>query len=97
MAPHLRSWAQDGLVNMVGGCCGTTPDHIKAIADAVADVKPARKIPEHPNYMRLSGLEPVVFSPVCAMPRVAAQPPSDPPASPPSHVLDSLVGRKACI
>ena len=63
MAPHLRSWAQDGLVNMVGGCCGTTPDHIKAIADAVADVKPARKIPEHPNYMRLSGLEPLVFTP----------------------------------
>ena len=63
MAPHLRSWAQDGLVNMVGGCCGTTPDHIKAIADAVADVKPARKIPDHPNYMRLSGLEPFVIDP----------------------------------
>jgi len=63
MAPHLRSWAQDGLVNMVGGCCGTTPDHIKAIADAVADVKPARKIPEAPNYMRLSGLEPLIFTP----------------------------------
>jgi 5-methyltetrahydrofolate--homocysteine methyltransferase len=60
MAPHLRSWAVDGLVNMVGGCCGTTPDHIKAIAEAVADVKPARKIPEPPNYMRLSGLEPLV-------------------------------------
>ena len=50
-------------MNMVGGCCGTTPDHIKAIADAVADVKPARKIPDHPNYMRLSGLEPLIFSP----------------------------------
>jgi len=63
MAPHLRSWAQDGLVNLVGGCCGTTPDHIKAIADAVADVKPARKIPDQPEYMRLSGLEPMIFTP----------------------------------
>ena len=54
----LKCATQDGLVNMVGGCCGTTPDHIKAIADAVADVKPARKIPEAPNYMRLSGMLP---------------------------------------
>ncbi|EKX44016.1 hypothetical protein GUITHDRAFT_159764 [Guillardia theta CCMP2712] len=57
MAPKLREWAKDGLVNLVGGCCGTTPDHIKAIADAVADVKPCRVIPEPVNKMRLSGLE----------------------------------------
>ena len=62
MANHLRSWAQDGLVNMVGGCCGTTPDHIKAFAEAVADVVP-RRVPTAPNYMRLSGLEPLVFTP----------------------------------
>jgi len=62
MGPKLRAWAADGLVNMVGGCCGTTPDHIKAIADAVADVKPARQIPEQPNHMRLSGLEDLVIT-----------------------------------
>ena len=61
-APHLASWAQEGLVNMVGGCCGTTPDHIKKIKEAVNGIAP-RKPPEHPNYMRLSGLEPLVFSP----------------------------------
>ena len=104
MAPHLRSWAQDGLVNMVGGCCGTTPDHIKAIADAVADVKPARKIPEHPNYMRLSGLEPVVFSPVCHVcycSRCSLSPGDRPPVSRcclplADHVL-IFMGRKACM
>jgi len=63
MAPKLRQWAMDGLVNMVGGCCGTTPDHIKAIADAVKDVKPSRTIPEHPNHMRLSGLEDLTLTP----------------------------------
>lgn len=63
MAPHLKAWAQDGLVNMVGGCCGTTPDHIKAIAEAVADVKPARKLPDMPNHMKLSGLEPFTINP----------------------------------
>ena len=66
MAPHLRSWAQDGLVNLVGGCCGTTPDHIKAIAEAVADIKPARKptgnAAGHSTHMKLSGLEPFTVS-----------------------------------
>ncbi len=56
-AGHLGAWAKDGLVNIVGGCCGTTPEHIKAIADAVAGLKP-RPIPERPAAMRLSGLEP---------------------------------------
>ncbi len=56
-ASHLGAWAQDGLVNIVGGCCGTTPDHIRAIAQAVAHVKP-RPIPARPAAMRLSGLEP---------------------------------------
>ena len=63
MAVHLKEWATSGLVNMVGGCCGTTPDHIKAFSEAVAvEVigKPSRKIPEPPNYLRLSGLEPLV-------------------------------------
>jgi 5-methyltetrahydrofolate--homocysteine methyltransferase len=58
---ELREWAQQGLVNVVGGCCGTTPAHIRAIADAVSDVPP-RKIPEIAPTLRLSGLEPFVAS-----------------------------------
>ena len=56
-ACHLHEWAESGLVNILGGCCGTTPDHIKHVADAVAGVKP-RVVPERPTAMRLSGLEP---------------------------------------
>ncbi|MSO72938.1 MAG: 5-methyltetrahydrofolate--homocysteine methyltransferase [Rhodospirillaceae bacterium] len=56
-AGHIGAWAKDGLVNIVGGCCGTTPDHIKAICESVAGVVP-RKIPKQPVKMRLSGLEP---------------------------------------
>ena len=56
MAGHLGAWARDGLVNLVGGCCGSTPDHIAAIADAVAGVAP-REVPELPPLLRLSGLE----------------------------------------
>ena len=59
-AGHLGQWAQDGLVNIVGGCCGTTPDHIRAIAAAVDGVSP-REIPTLPGRMRLSGLEPFVM------------------------------------
>jgi 5-methyltetrahydrofolate--homocysteine methyltransferase len=55
-AHHLAAWARDGLVNIVGGCCGTTPAHIKAIAEAVAGVKP-RAVPDIEPAMRLSGLE----------------------------------------
>ena len=55
-AAHLGAWAKEGLVNLVGGCCGTTPAHIKAIAEAVAGQKP-RKIAASPNRLRLSGLE----------------------------------------
>ncbi|MFN3814762.1 homocysteine S-methyltransferase family protein [Brevundimonas sp.] len=56
-ACHLHEWAESGLVNILGGCCGTTPDHIRHVAEAVAGVKP-RAIPERPTAMRLSGLEP---------------------------------------
>jgi 5-methyltetrahydrofolate--homocysteine methyltransferase len=55
-AGFLREWAESGLVNILGGCCGTTPEHIAAIARAVDGVKP-RPIPERPTAMRLSGLE----------------------------------------
>jgi len=54
---HLGEWARDGLVNIVGGCCGTTPDHIRAIVAAVKDVKP-RPVTARPTALRLSGLEP---------------------------------------
>lgn len=59
MAPKMEEWAADHLLNLVGGCCGTTPDHIRAIAEAVAKYQP-REIPDVPVKMRLSGLEPFV-------------------------------------
>ncbi len=55
-AAHLDEWATSGLVNILGGCCGTTPEHIAAIARAVEGKTP-RVIPERPPSMRLSGLE----------------------------------------
>ena len=55
-AAHLEEWARSGLVNILGGCCGTTPQHIAAIARAV-DGKPPRAVPERQPAMRLSGLE----------------------------------------
>ena len=54
---ELHEWAKDGIVNILGGCCGTTPDHIAHVAQAVAGVAP-RAIPERPKAMRLAGLEP---------------------------------------
>ena len=56
-AHFIEEWAKAGLVNIVGGCCGTTPDHIKHVAEEVAGVTP-RAIPERPVALRLSGLEP---------------------------------------
>ena len=62
MATEIQEFAQAGLVNLVGGCCGTTPDHIKAISEAVNDIQP-RSIPEIENHTMLSGLEPLVIRP----------------------------------
>jgi 5-methyltetrahydrofolate--homocysteine methyltransferase len=62
MAAMIGEFARSGLVNIVGGCCGTTPAHIKAFGEAVKGVKP-RVIPEKPRYMRLSGLEPFTLTP----------------------------------
>lgn len=62
MATALSEWANHGLVNIVGGCCGTTPAHIKAIADAVRGVAP-RAVPDVPHELRLSGLEPITVGP----------------------------------
>ncbi len=53
----LGQWAQDGLINIIGGCCGTTPDHIRQIADAVRGVPP-RTVPQQAKALRLAGLEP---------------------------------------
>jgi 5-methyltetrahydrofolate--homocysteine methyltransferase len=59
MAGLLEEWARDGLVNIVGGCCGTTPEHISAIADVMAKYEP-RHVPLVAHALRLSGLEPFV-------------------------------------
>jgi 5-methyltetrahydrofolate--homocysteine methyltransferase len=61
MAELLGEFASAGLVNIVGGCCGTTPAHIRAIADAVRDKSP-RAIPEVQPLLRLSGLEPFALT-----------------------------------
>jgi len=53
----IEEWAKSGLVNIVGGCCGTTPEHIACVAREVAGVPP-REVPERPVALRLSGLEP---------------------------------------
>ncbi len=58
MAGYISEWADAGFLNIVGGCCGTTPLHIRAIADAVAG-KPPRQLPAIPHACRLSGLEPL--------------------------------------
>src|SRR5262245_47297505 len=57
MAAQSAEWARAGWLNLVGGCCGTTPEHIRAIGDAGRPV-PRRPIPERPRALRLSGLEP---------------------------------------
>ena len=59
---YLRAFAEDGLVNLVGGCCGTTPEHTHAIARAV-DGLPPRRVPEPSGRPRFSGLEPFVIRP----------------------------------
>lgn len=61
-AKVLGEFAAEGLVNIVGGCCGTTPDHIKAIADEMALHKP-REVHEADDFLHLSGLEPLTVKP----------------------------------
>ncbi|MCH9745935.1 MAG: methionine synthase [Proteobacteria bacterium] len=56
MSEQVGEWAESGLVNILGGCCGSTPEHIKCIADAIKDLTP-RKIPDIKLECRLSGLE----------------------------------------
>jgi len=62
LAPQLREWAANGWPNIVGGCCGTTPAHIKAIAETVRDLP--RRVPAKAEpYLRLSGLEALTVRP----------------------------------
>ena len=58
MARHIGDWARHGWLNLAGGCCGTTPEHIRAMAEAVRGVKP-RAIAFRPRALRLAGLEPL--------------------------------------
>ncbi len=69
LTPKLKRWAENGWLNLVGGCCGTTPEHIRAIANAVRDCKP-RSEPDGrirdtkvPPTLQLSGLEPLNITP----------------------------------
>jgi 5-methyltetrahydrofolate--homocysteine methyltransferase len=58
MAALMGEWARNGWLNLIGGCCGTTADHIRALAEAVKGVEP-RRIPQLPKKLRLAGLEPL--------------------------------------
>ena len=62
MAGLVKGFAESGLVNILGGCCGTTPSHIHAIAEAIVGIKP-RRVPEIEPMLRLSGLEPFALTP----------------------------------
>ncbi|MEE8494687.1 MAG: methionine synthase [Nitrospirales bacterium] len=61
-APQLREWAANGWVNIIGGCCGTTPSHIKALAEAVSGCAP-RVVPGVDSYTKLSGCDTFVLRP----------------------------------
>ncbi|HEY0147427.1 MAG TPA: homocysteine S-methyltransferase family protein [Allosphingosinicella sp.] len=60
-AAFVRAWADQGLVNILGGCCGSTPAHIRAIAESVAGLPP-RQLPKPPTVTRLAGLEPMTIA-----------------------------------
>ncbi|WCJ60378.1 methionine synthase [Fontisphaera persica] len=62
LAPQLAEWARNGWLNLVGGCCGTTPDHIRAIAEVMRDIPP-RQPPPADTHLHLSGLDELVVRP----------------------------------
>ncbi|MEL6862974.1 MAG: methionine synthase [Bacteroidota bacterium] len=62
MKKYIEEFASSGFVNIIGGCCGTTPAHIRAMAEGVVGFTP-RKIPQVANYTQLSGLEPLIIRP----------------------------------
>ena len=61
MAADLADFASAGFVNLVGGCCGSTPDHIAAIAEGVKGLS-VRSVPARSNALQLSGLEPLTVA-----------------------------------
>jgi 5-methyltetrahydrofolate--homocysteine methyltransferase len=61
MAEHVKEWAESGFLNLIGGCCGTTPEHIRQMAEAVEGVTP-RQLPNLSVSCRLSGLEPLTIT-----------------------------------
>ncbi|MEH6532005.1 MAG: methionine synthase [Photobacterium frigidiphilum] len=61
MAEHIEEWAKSGFLNLVGGCCGTTPEHIRLMEQVTRNVKP-RQLPDIPVACRLSGLEPLTIT-----------------------------------
>ncbi len=63
LAPQLAEWAREGMLNIVGGCCGTTPDHIRHMVSAVRGIAP-RTVPTHPRYLRLSGGDALTLTPL---------------------------------
>lgn len=62
LAPQLREWVAEGWLNLLGGCCGTTPDHIRAMVEATRGLAP-RKVPRVERYLRLSGLDALTLRP----------------------------------
>ena len=62
MQQYVKEFASSGFVNIVGGCCGTTPDHIQAMAEAVKGIIPRKRTPKI-HFTTLSGLEPLVIRP----------------------------------
>lgn len=62
MLPHVREWVDNGWINILGGCCGTTPAYIRAISDIVRGKAPHKPV-KVPHYTRLSGLEPLTLRP----------------------------------
>src|SRR5438876_4406657 len=66
LTPKLKRWTENGWLNLVGGCCGTTPEHIRAIVTAIRDCKPRSEPHEHyaqSETLQLSGLEPLNITP----------------------------------
>ncbi len=63
MAELIAGFAKEGMVNLVGGCCGTTPEHIAAIRKSVAPLRPRPKLDRKPHYPRFAGLEPLTIRP----------------------------------
>ena len=62
LAPQLKEWAQNGWLNIVGGCCGTTPDHIRVLSESVKNCAP-RELSKPEQWLRLSGMEALTVRP----------------------------------